>query len=76
MRARVEKRSVLGWNKSLSSSGDLSSESVTPKVIPNTRNNPPNLVLYVPAEPDSEPSFSYSSLSESSDSSEDEYYKR
>ena len=54
---------------------DSSSEIVTPKVIPNQCSNPPNPLPYIPADPDSDPSFSDSSLSNSSDSSENEYYK-
>ena len=40
------------------------------------RKNPPNLVPTVPADPNSDPGSSYSSLSGSSDSSDDEYSKK
>ena len=49
---------------------------MTPKGNHTPRNNPPNLVSNVPAEPDSDPSLSYYSLSDSSDSSDGEYYKK
>ena len=52
-----------------------STESVTPKGIPTPHDNPPNPVPYVPADPDSDPGLSYSSMSNSYDSSDDEYYK-
>ena len=45
-------------------SHDSPAESVTPKVHPNPRNNPPNPVPYVPADPGSDPSLSDSSLSD------------
>ena len=48
---------------------------MTTKGNPNPRNNPTNTVQYVPANPDSDPSFSDYSLSESYDSSDEEYYK-
>ena len=51
-------------------------ERVTPKVKPKPRDNPPNLVPNVPADPDSDPSLSYSSLADSSDSSDGYDYKR
>ena len=47
---------------------DSSSETVTPKVNPKPRENTPNLVSY--------PCLSYSSLLDSSDSSDNEYYKQ
>ena len=59
-----------------STSHDSSVESVIPKVMPKPRNKPLNLVLYVPADPDSYPSLSYSSSSELYDSSEDWHYKK
>ena len=49
---------------------------VTPKEITKPRNKPPNLVLYVPADSDSNTSLSNSSSSEPYDSSDDEYYER
>ena len=54
---------------------DSSVESVTPKGNHKPRNNPPNPVPNVPSDPDSDPSLSHHSLSESYDSSDDEYYK-
>ena len=51
-------------------------ESVIPKEITKPRNKPPNLVLYVPADPYSDTSLSNSSSSEPYDSSDDEYYER
>ena len=48
---------------------------MTAKVNPNPCKNPPNTVPYIPADPDSDPSFSDYSLSESSESSDNEYYK-
>ena len=59
-----------------SPSHDSSSESVTPKLNPLPRNNPPNMVPNITVEPDSDPISSYSSLSDSYDSSDNEYYKR
>ena len=59
----------------MSPSHDSSAESVTPKLIYKPGDNPPNLVLYVPSDPDSYPILSYYSLSESSNSSDNEYYK-
>ena len=53
-----------------------SEERVTPKIIPNPCQKPPNLVPYVLYDPDSYPSSSYSSLLVSSDSSDDDYYKQ
>ena len=55
---------------------DSSAESETHRVNTKTRNNPPNLVTNVPSDPYSDQSLSYSSLSESYDSSEDGYYKQ
>ena len=49
---------------------------MTPKGNPKPRKNPTNMVPSVPADPDSDPSFSDSSLSESSDSSDEDYYKQ
>ena len=49
---------------------------MTPKGNPTPCNNPPNHILNVPAESDSDPGFSDSSWSDSYDSSDDEYYKR
>ena len=54
---------------------DSSAEIVTPKVIPKLPNKPPNPVLYLIAEPDSDPSSSDYSLSESSDSSGGKDYR-
>ena len=54
---------------------DSSEDSVTPKVNPKPRGNPPNPVPKVLDDPDSNPSLSDSSFSESDDSSDDEYYK-
>ena len=48
----------------------------THKINPNPYNNPPNPVTYQSADPDLDPSSSDSSFSESSDSPDDEYYKR
>ena len=59
----------------LSPSHYSSAESVTPKGIPTPRKNPPNPLLYIPADPDSDPTSSYFSSSESSHSSDDNYYK-
>ena len=44
-------------------------ESVTPKVITKSQDNPTNSVPYLPYDLDSDPSSQYSSSSESSDSS-------
>ena len=49
---------------------------MTTKLNPKPRYYPPNPVTNVPYDPDSDPSFSDSSLSDSSDSSDDEYYKQ
>ena len=43
---------------------------------PTPHNNPPNMLTNIPADPDSDPGLSDSSLSDSSDSFDDEYYKR
>ena len=43
---------------------DYSAESITPTGNTNTCGNPPNPVTNLPADPDSDPSSSYSSLSE------------
>ena len=55
---------------------DTSAESVTPERNTKPHKNPPNLVPYVPDEPNSDPSLSDYSFSDSSDSSENEYYKQ
>ena len=49
---------------------------MTPRVIPKSCDSPPNPVLYIPDDPDSDPSLSDSSLSESADSSDGDYYKQ
>ena len=59
-----------------SPSHDSSAETVTPKGNPTPRKNPPNPVTNVPADPDSYPGSSYSSWSNSFDSSEDDYSKQ
>ena len=51
-------------------------ESVTLKGNPTPHNKPHNLVPNVPFEPEPYPSFSDSSLSDSSDSSDGKYYKQ
>ena len=58
-----------------SPSHDLSAESVTPKGNPTPWNKPHNPVPNIPSDPDSDPILSDYSLSDSFDSSEDEYYK-
>ena len=55
---------------------DSSPEIVTARVNTKPRKNPPNPVPYVPIDPNSDPSLSDSSLLDSSDSSDDEYYKQ
>ena len=55
---------------------DSSAESVTPKGNPKPRNNQPNTVPKIPAEQDSDPSWLDYSLTESSNSSDDAYYKQ
>ena len=55
---------------------DLSAEIVTPIVNPKPCKIPPNLVPNVPADPDSDPSLSDFSSLESSDSSDEKYYKQ
>ena len=55
---------------------DSSSEIATPKGNLKPRNNPTNLVLFVPSDSDSDPNSLDSSLSELFDSSENEYYKQ
>ena len=55
---------------------DSSAESVTPRGNPKPFHNPPNTVLNIPDNPYSDPSLSYHYLSESSDSSDNEYYKQ
>ena len=52
-----------------------SAESVTPKNNSTPRNNTFNLLPYVPSDPYSGPSLSDSSLSDSSDSLDDEFSK-
>ena len=59
-----------------SPSHDSSAESVTPKGNPMTRNNPPNPVPNVPVDPDSDQISSDSYLSDSSESSENKYFKQ
>ena len=54
---------------------DSSEESVTPKFSPTPLNNPPKLAQNIPAELDSDPILSDSSLSDLSDSSDDDYSK-
>ena len=49
---------------------------MTPKENPTQHNIPPNLVLNVPADPNSDPGFSDSSFLDSYDSSDEKYYKR
>ena len=56
-------------------SHESSEESVTPKANHMPRNSSPNAVSSLPADPDSDQSFSYSYLSDSSDSSDDNYSK-
>ena len=51
---------------------ESSTESMTPKGNPTPCKNPPYPVSNVPADLDSDPSLSYSSLSHSSDSFDDE----
>ena len=58
-----------------SPSHDSSSERVTPKVNPTPRNKPPNPVLNIPADLDSDTSSSYYFLSYLSDSSDRNYSK-
>ena len=55
---------------------DSSEESVTPKVNPTPHNNQHNTIQNVPANLDSDPGFSDSSLLDSFDSSYDEYSKQ
>ena len=57
-------------------SHDLSEQNITPKGNPIPRNNPTNLVPAVPDDPDSDPSSSYFSSSEYSDSLYGECYKQ
>ena len=59
-----------------SSPHDSSAESVTPKVNPKPHYKLPNKVLYVPDDSYLEPSLSYYSLPDPSNSSDDEYYKQ
>ena len=59
-----------------SPSHDSSAESVTTKVNLTPHNNPHNPVPNVPADPGSDPSSSDFTLSDSSKSSDDEYYKQ
>ena len=54
---------------------DSTEEIVTPRVNPKQYDNPPDTVPNVSSDPDSDPSFSDSSLSESYESSDDKYYK-
>ena len=55
---------------------DSSAESVTPKGSPKPRINPPNQVPHVPSDPNSDPSLSGSSFSDSFDSSDNDYSKQ
>ena len=55
---------------------DTLTESVTPRDNPRPNKNPPNAVPNVPADPDSDPSSSDFPFSESSDSSDNKYYKQ
>ena len=50
--------------------------SVAPKDDPTPRNNPPNPVPNVPADPDSDPISSYSTSLDSSKSSDSRYHKQ
>ena len=59
----------------ISPSNDSSTESVTPKGNLKPRKNPNNLVTNVPIEPDLDPILLDYSSSDSSESSDDEYYK-
>ena len=52
-----------------------STERLTPKGNPKPCDNPLNMETNVSADLDSDPSLSYSSLSDSSDSSDKEHYK-
>ena len=54
---------------------DSLAENVTPKVNHKLREDTSNPLPNVPADPDSDPGLSYSSMSNSYDSSDDEYYK-
>ena len=60
----------------LSPSHDSSEESVTPKGNPKPHDNPSNPVPNVLADPDSDPSLSDFSSSNSSDSPDNKYYKQ
>ena len=74
-----------GQGDPLSPSHDLSAERMIPKPqMPMPKKYPPNHtpdkdphnpVRYVPADPDSDPGFSYSPLSGSYYSSDNDYYK-
>ena len=55
---------------------DSSEESVTPKVNHTPHNNQHNTIQNVPANLDSDPGFSDSSLLDSFDSLDDDYSKR
>ena len=55
---------------------DNLSRFVTPKGNPTPRNNPPKPAPNVPDDPDSDPSLSDCSLSESSNSLDGEYSKQ
>ena len=61
---------------SRSSSYESSAETVTPKGNPTPRNNPTNMVPNVPDDPESNPGLSYSSSSDSSDLSDNDYSKQ
>ena len=58
-----------------SPSHESSAQIMTPNGNPMPHNNPHNPVPNVPADLDADTIFSYSSLSDSSDSSDDKYYK-
>ena len=55
---------------------DSSAEIVTPRENTKPRDNPPNPVRNISADPDSDPTLSDYSSSESCDSSDNKYYKR
>ena len=66
----------LGASDPPSLSHNSLAEILSPKVNPKPRNNPPNTVLYVPSDLDSNPGLSDYSSSESSDLSDGEYFKQ
>ena len=65
-----------GASDPLSSPHYFLEKSVALKINLKPHNNPPNPLPNVPADPDSDPSFSDSSLSKSSDSLDKNYYKQ